>query len=235
MQRQKPLYTPNSNTLYGEIKMALSYEKQHQIFKLLSEGKSSVEIRKEVGCSKNTLAKYKKEFEKMVQNAEEEKGEERGSGAIEAATKSPLEIVTTTGKMFNVLDLARNEKDLGEMGAQSGMVIGSIIDDFTIAGDMSKPPAVRYAKVGRGIYAAASMAFSSVETWRQLNEQRKLKQEIQLTTVTTGELKEQILALVKEKEKIEIETIVREMGIDKERVVNAINALENEGKLEKVR
>lgn len=211
--------------------MALSYEKQRQIFKLLSEGKSPAEIRKEVGCSKNTLAKYKKEFEEMMQNVEEEKGGE----AIEATTKSPLEIVTATGKMFNVLDLARNEKDLGEMGAQSGMVIGSIIDDFTSAGDMSKPPAVRYAKAGRGVYAAASMAFSGFETWRQLNEQRKLKQEVQLTTVTTGELKEQILALVKEKEKIEIETIVKEMGIDKERVVNAINALESEGKLEKIK
>ena len=215
--------------------MALSYEKQRQIFKLLSEGKSPVEIRKEVGCSKNTFAKYKKEFEKMVQNAEEEEGGEGEGGAIEAATKSPLGIVTATGKMFNVLDLARSDKDLGEMGAQSGMVVGGIVDDFISAGDRSKPPAVRYAKVGRGIHAAASMAFSSIETWRQLNEQRKLKQEVQLTTVTTGELKEQILALVKEKEKIEIETIAKELDIDTERVVNAINALENEGKLEKVK
>ena len=220
--------------MYGDVKMALSYEKQRQIFKLLSEGKSPVEIRKEVGCSRNTFAKYKKEFEKMVQNAEEEGGGGEG-GAIEEATKSPLGIVTATGKMFNVLDLARSDKDLGEMGAQSGMVVGGIVDDFISAGDRSKPPAVRYAKVGRGIHAAASMAFSTIETWRQLSEQRKLKQEVQLTTVTTGELKEQILALVKEKEKIEIETIAKELDIDTERVVNAINALENEGKLEKVK
>lgn len=215
--------------------MALSYEKQHQIFKLLSEGKSPTEIRKEVGCSKNTFTKYKKEFEKMMQNAEEKKGGEGESGAIDMTNKSPLEIVTTTGKMFNVLDLARNEKDLGEMGAQSGMVIGSIIDDFTSAGDMTKPPAVRYAKAGRGIYATASMLFSSVETWRQLNEQRKMKQEVQLTAVTTSELKEQILALVTEKKKLGIETIAKELDIDKERVVSAINALESEGKLEQVK
>ena len=215
--------------------MALSYEKQHQIFKLLSEGKSPTEIRKAVGCSKNTFAKYKKEFEKMMQKAEGEKGEGESSEALDMTGKSPLEIVTTTGKMFNVLDLARTEKDLGEMGAQGGMVIGSIIDDFTSAGDMSKPPAVRYAKVGRGIYATASMVFSGVETWRQLNAQRKLKQEVQLTTVTRSELKEQILALVKAKEKIEIETIAKELEVDEGRVVGAINALESEGKLEKVK
>ena len=214
--------------------MALSYEKQHQIYKLLSEGKSPVEIRKEVGCSKNTLAKYKKEFDKMIQNAEE-KGEGETSGALDLTNKSPLEIVTTTGKMFNVLDLARNEKDLGEMGAQSGMVIGSIIDDFTSAGDMSKPPAVRYAKVGRGIYATASMLFSGVETYWQLNTQRKLKQEVQLTAVTKSELKEQILALVTEKKKLEIENIAKELDVDEKRVVSAISELENEGKLEKVR
>ncbi|MCK4500423.1 hypothetical protein KAU11_07990, partial [Candidatus Babeliales bacterium] len=211
------------------------YEKQHQIFKLLSEGKSPTEIRKAVGCSKNTFAKYKKEFEKMMQKAEGEKGEGESSEALDMTGKSPLEIVTTTGKMFNVLDLARTEKDLGEMGAQGGMVIGSIIDDFTSAGDMSKPPAVRYAKVGRGIYATASMVFSGVETWRQLNAQRKLKQEVQLTTVTRSELKEQILALVKAKEKIEIETIAKELEVDEGRVVGAINALESEGKLEKVK
>ena len=213
--------------------MALSYEKQHLIYKLLSEGKSPTEIRKAVGCSKNTFAKYKKEFEKMLQKAEDEKGEGESGEAVDLTGKSPLEIVTT-GKMFNVLDLARTEKDLGEMGAQSGMVIGSIIDDFTSAGDMSKPPAVRYAKVGRGIYATASMVFSGVETWRQLNAQRKLKQEVQLTTVTRSELKEQILALVKTKEKMEIETIAKELEVDEGRVVSAINALESEGKLEKV-
>ena len=215
--------------------MSLSYERQHQIFKLLSEGKSPVEIRKAVGCTKNTVSKYKKEFEKMVQKAEDEKGEGKSNEALDMTGKSPLEIVTTTGKMFNVLDLARTEKDLGEMGAQSGMVIGSIIDDFTSAGDMSKPPAVRYAKVGRGIYATASMVFSGVETWRQLNAKRKLKQEVQLTTVTRSELKEQILALVKAKEKIEIETIAKELEVDEGRVVSAINALESEGKLEKVK
>ena len=171
----------------------------------------------------------------MMQKAEGEKGEGESSEALDMTGKSPLEIVTTTGKMFNVLDLARTEKDLGEMGAQGGMVIGSIIDDFTSAGDMSKPPAVRYAKVGRGIYATASMVFSGVETWRQLNAQRKLKQEVQLTTVTRSELKEQILALVKAKEKIEIETIAKELEVDEGRVVGAINALESEGKLEKVK
>jgi hypothetical protein len=139
------------------------------------------------------------------------------------------------GKSVNVLDLARDEKEVSSLGIQSGMVVGGIVDDAVSAFDSTKPMSVRLAKAMRGTLTAGSLIFGAVETWRQIDAQRKLSQRVQKTTITKAELKEQIMAILNKKsEPVTIEELAKELDISPMRVIDAIGELESEGKLERI-
>jgi predicted Rossmann fold nucleotide-binding protein DprA/Smf involved in DNA uptake len=115
------------------------------------------------------------------------------------------------------------------------MVVGGIVDDAVSAFDSTKPMSVRLAKAMRGTLTAGSLIFGAVETWRQIDAQRKLSQQVQKTTITKAELKEQIMAVLSKKnEPTTIEELAKELDVSYERVIGAVDELESEGKLERV-
>jgi transposase-like protein len=215
--------------------MALTREQQDKIFELLDKGYRVSEIAKQIGCSKNTVAKYKKEHERM--KGGQKSGEAEGKEEEKAiAKKEPVNMLDMfgAGKSVNILDLARDEKDVSSLGVQSGMVVGSIVDDAVSAFDSTKPMSVRLAKAMRGTLTAGSLIFGAVETWKQIDAQRKLSQRVQKTTITKAELKEQIMAVLSKKnEPTTIEELAKELDVSYERVIGATDELESEGKLER--
>jgi len=102
--------------------MALSLEQQRKIFELLEQGKRIKEIAKEVGCSENTVRRYKKEWERL-----REKGQggaieiaDKGEGVRHAGTLKALQ----EGRGTNILDLARDETLLQKCPARAEEAIG---------------------------------------------------------------------------------------------------------------
>jgi len=214
--------------------MALSYEKQQKIFELLNKGTKTAAISEEVGVSRNTVTKYKKEWEEM-------KKKEKEKGVELAVEKKSTMALLSGGRAFNILDLARSESDLGELGAQAGMVVGGIADDFIEATDGTKPLNVRLAKFTRGALAGGSALLTGYETVRRVREERRLKERVKLSPIAQDELKAKILEIIKtRKEEMEIRALCSELmnvvgSVDRDRILAAIDELVNEGKLEVVR
>jgi len=210
--------------------MALSFEKQAKLFELLAQGKTQKEIAEIVGCSRNTVKKYADIFKKRVKERKAQGEEKLLSNITNSGTA--LDVISREGMIHNILDLAKNEKDLGEMGAHAGMVVGSIADDLRYIWDATKPPHIRFAKVMRGGLTASSILFAATETYRRLREEEELKKAVRLTIATKDELKTQILELLKARGEMDVSDIAKELNIDARRIISAINELKREGIIE---
>jgi len=212
--------------------MALKVEQQQKIFKLLAEGKRIKEIAKEVGCSENTVRRYKKEWEQL-----REKGQggaieiaDREEGARHAGTLKALQ----EGRGTNILDLARDETQVMEIGASAGAVVAGMLDDFASAFDTTKPVNVRFAKAMRGSLTASSLVFAASEFFRNVQRERKRRLVVKASETTKEELKEKIMDVVlsNKHREMSVDEIVEAVGADENRVVSAIEELIREGRLE---
>ena len=169
--------------------MALSLEQQRKIFELLEQGKRIKEIAKEVGCSENTVRRYKKEYERL---------RERG-GAIEAVSEGGAIKHTGTlkalqeGRGTNILDLARDETQVMEIGASAGAVVAGMLDDFASAFDTTKPVNVRFAKAMRGSLTASSLLFAASEFFRNVQRERKRRLVVKVSETTKDVRSKQVL------------------------------------------
>jgi len=212
--------------------MALSLEQQRKIFELLEQGKRIKEIAKEVGCSENTVRRYKKEWERL-----REKGQ---GGAIEIADKEGSVRRAGTlkalqeGKGTNILDLARDETQVMEIGASAGAVVAGMLDDFASAFDTTKPVNVRFAKAMRGSLTASSLLFAASEFFRNVQRERKRRLVVKVSETTKEELKEKIMDVVlsNKHREMSVDEIVEAVGADENRVMGAIEELIREGRLE---
>jgi len=212
--------------------MALSLEQQRKIFELLEQGKRIKEVAKEVGCSENTVRRYKKEYERL---------RERGQGgAIEIADKEEGVRRAGTlkalqeGRGTNILDLARDETQVMEIGASAGAVVAGMLDDFASAFDTTKPVNVRFAKAMRGSLTASSLVFAASEFFRNVQRERKKRIVVKASDTTKEELKEKIMDVVlsNKHREMSVDEIVEAVGADENRVVSAIEELIREGRLE---
>jgi len=212
--------------------MALKVEQQQKIFKLLAEGKRIKEIAKEVGCSENTVRRYKKEWERL-----REKGQggaieiaDEGGGVRHAGTLKALQ----EGRGTNILDLARDETQVMEIGASAGAVVAGMLDDFASAFDTTKPVNVRFAKAMRGSLTASSLLFAASEFFRNVQRERKRRLVVKASETTKEELKERIVDVVlsNKHREMSVDEIVEAVGADENRVMSAIEELIREGRLE---
>ena len=212
--------------------MALSLKQQRKIFELLEQGKRIKDIAKEVGCSENTVRRYKKEWERL-----REKGQ---GGAIEIADKEEGVRRAGTlkalqeGRGTNILDLARDETQVMEIGASAGAVVAGMLDDFASAFDTTKPVNVRFAKAMRGSLTASSLLFAASEFFRNVQRERKKRIVVKASDTTKEELKEKIMDVVlsNKHREMSVDEIVEAVGADENRVVSAIEELLREGRLE---
>jgi len=210
--------------------MALSLEQQRKIFELLEQGKRIKEIAKEVGCSENTVRRYKKEYERLREK-------ERG-GAIEAVSEGVRHAGTLKalqeGRGANILDLARDETQVMEIGASAGAVVAGMLDDFATAFDTTKPVNVRFAKAMRGSLTASSLLFAASEFFRNVQRERKKRMVVRASETTKEELKEKIMKVVlSDKHRaMSVDEIIEKVGADEDRVLDAIEELVREGRLE---
>lgn len=212
--------------------MALSLEQQQKILELLEKGKRIKEIAKEVGCSENTVRRYKKEYEQLRQKGAIEAVSRGGdeSGGVRAGTLKALQ----EGKGTNILDLARDETQVMEIGASAGAVVAGMLDDFASAFDTTKPVNVRFAKAMRGSLTASSLLFAASEFFRNVQRERKRRMVVKASDTTKEELKEKIMEVVlsdKHRE-MSVDEIVESVGADENRVLSAIEELIREGRLE---
>ena len=212
--------------------MALSLEQQRKIFELLEQGKRIKEIAKEVGCSENTVRRYKKEWERL-----REKGQggaieiaDKGEGVRHAGTLKALQ----EGRGTNILDLARDETQVMEIGASAGAVVAGMLDDFASAFDTTKPVNVRFAKAMRGSLTASSLVFAASEFFRNVQRERKRRLVVKASETTKEELKEKIMDVVlsNKHREMSVDEIVEAVGADENRVMSAIEELIREGRLE---
>jgi len=212
--------------------MALSLEQQRKIFELLEQGKRIKEIAKEVGCSENTVRRYKKEYERLREKeregAIEATGE--GEGIKHAGTLKALQ----EGRGANILDLARDETQVMEIGASAGAVVAGMLDDFATAFDTTKPVNVRFAKAMRGSLTASSLLFAASEFFRNVQRERKKRMVVKASETTKEELKEKIMKVVlSDKHRaMSVDEIIEKVGEDEGRVLDAIEELVREGRLE---
>ena len=208
--------------------MALSLEQQRKIFELLEQGKRIKEIAKEVGCSENTVRRYKKEYERL---------REQG-GAIETVSEGVRHAGTLKalqeGRGANILDLARDETQVMEIGASAGAVVAGMLDDFATAFDTTKPVNVRFAKAMRGSLTASSLLFAASEFFRNVQRERKKRLVVKASETTKEELKEKIMKVVlSDKHRaMSVDEIIEKVGADEDRVLDAIEELVREGRLE---
>jgi len=208
--------------------MALSLEQQRKIFELLEQGKRIKEIAKEVGCSENTVRRYKKEYERL---------REQG-GAIEAVSEGVRHAGTLKalqeGRGANILDLARDETQVMEIGASAGAVVAGMLDDFATAFDTTKPVNVRFAKAMRGSLTASSLLFAASEFFRNVQRERKKRMVVKASDTTKEELKEKIMKVVlSDKHRaMSVDEIIEKVGANEDRVLDAIEELVREGRLE---
>jgi len=212
--------------------MALNLEQQRKIFELLERGKRIKEIAKEVGCSENTVRRYKKEWERL-----REKGQggaieiaDEGEGVRHAGTLKALQ----EGRGTNILDLARDETQVMEIGASAGAVVAGMLDDFASAFDTTKPVNVRFAKAMRGSLTASSLLFAASEFFRNVQQERKRRMVVKASETTKEELKEKIMDVVlsNKHREMSVDEIVEAVGADENRVMRAIEELIREGRLE---
>jgi len=212
--------------------MALSLEQQRKIFELLEQGKRIKEIAKEVGCSENTVRRYKKEHERLREKerggAIEATGE--GEGIKHAGTLKALQ----EGRGANILDLARDEAQVMEIGASAGAIVAGMLDDFATAFDTTKPVNVRFAKAMRGSLTASSLLFAASEFFRNVQRERKKRMVVKASETTKEELKEKIMKVVlSDKHRaMSVNEIIEKVGANEDRVLDAIEELVREGRLE---
>ena len=215
--------------------MALSLEQQQKIFELLEKGKRIKEIAKEVGCSENTVRRYKKEYERLRQKGVvEATGKEVKEGEAGESVKRGALKALQEGRGTNILDLARDETQVMEIGASAGAVIAGMLDDFASAFDTTKPVNVRFAKAMRGSLTASSLLFAASEFFRNVQRERKRKMVVKASETTKEELKEKIMEVVlSDKHRaMSIDEIIEKVGEDEAKVMSAIEELIREGRLE---
>lgn len=203
--------------------MGLSVEQQQEIFKLAGEGLSPEAIRDKTGHTQVTVNKYLAKWATT------------GKDGVPAKSGEALIVRPDKGQMVNVLDLARTESDLGELGGQAGLVIGGVVDDLIEAADSTKPISIRLAKLTRGMIAGGSVLLTGYETVQRIREERLSKRKIKGTAITQDELKVKILELVgKEDKQLVIGELTELIGqpVDRNRITTAISELVHEGKLE---
>ncbi|RLF92274.1 hypothetical protein DRN52_08340 [Thermococci archaeon] len=212
--------------------MALSLEQQRKIFELLEQGKRIKEIAKEVGCSENTVRRYKKEWERLRERGQGGAIEiaDKGEGVRHAGTLKALQ----EGRGTNILDLARDETQVMEIGASAGAVVAGMLDDFASAFDTTKPVNVRFAKAMRGSLTASSLLFAASEFFRNVQRERKRRLVVRVSETTKEELKEKIMDVVlsNKHREMSVDEIVEVVGADENRVMGAIEELIREGRLE---
>ena len=212
--------------------MALSLEQQRKIFELLERGKRIKEIAKEVGCSENTVRRYKKEWGRLRERGQGGAIEiaDKGEGVRHAGTLKALQ----EGRGTNILDLARDETQVMEIGASAGAVVAGMLDDFASAFDTTKPVNVRFAKAMRGSLTASSLLFAASEFFRNVRRERKRRLVVKASETTKEELKEKIMDVVlsNKHREMSVDEIVESVGADENRVMSAIEELIREGRLE---
>ena len=212
--------------------MALSLEQQRKIFELLEQGKRIKEIAKEVGCSENTVRRYKKEWEQLREKGQEGAIEiaDKGEGVRHAGTLKALQ----EGRGTNILDLARDETQVMEIGASAGAVVAGMLDDFASAFDTTKPVNVRFAKAMRGSLTASSLVFAASEFFRNVQRERKKRMVVKASETTKEELKEKVMKVVlSDKHRaMSVDEIIEKVGEDEDKVLSAIEELIREGRLE---
>jgi len=212
--------------------MALSLEQQRKIFELLERGKRIKEIAKEVGCSENTVRRYKKEWGRLRERGQGGAIEiaDKGEGVRHAGTLKALQ----EGRGTNILDLARDETQVMEIGASAGAVVAGMLDDFASAFDTTKPVNVRFAKAMRGSLTASSLVFAASEFFRNVQRERKKRIVVKASDTTKEELKEKIMDVVlsNKHREMSVDEIVDAVGADENRVMSAIEELIREGRLE---
>ena len=210
--------------------MALSLEQQRKIFELLEQGKRIKEIAKEVGCSENTVRRYKKEYERLREQGGAIEATGEGEGIKHTGTLKALQ----EGRGANILDLARDETQVMEIGASAGAVVAGMLDDFATAFDTTKPVNVRFAKAMRGSLTASSLLFAASEFFRNVQRERKKRMVVKASETTKEELKEKIMKVVlSDKHRaMSVDEIIEKVGADEDRVLDAIEELVREGRLE---
>ena len=210
--------------------MALSLEQQRKIFELLEQGKRIKEIAKEVGCSENTVRRYKKEYERLREQGGAIEATGEGEGIKHTGTLKALQ----EGRGANILDLARDETQVMEIGASAGAVVAGMLDDFATAFDTTKPVNVRFAKAMRGSLAASFLLFAASEFFRNVQRERKKRMVVKASDTTKEELKEKIMKVVlSDKHRaMSVDEIIEKVGADEDRVLDAIEELVREGRLE---
>jgi len=212
--------------------MALSLEQQRKIFELLEQGKRIKEIAKEVGCSENTVRRYKKEYERLRER--EQRGVIEATGEGEGIKHTGTLKALQEGRGANILDLARDETQVMEIGASAGAVVAGMLDDFATAFDTTKPVNVRFAKAMRGSLTASSLLFAASEFFRNVQRERKKRMVVRASETTKEELKEKIMKVVlSDKHRaMSVDEIIEKVGEDEDKVVSAIEELIREGRLE---
>jgi len=212
--------------------MALSLEQQRKIFELLEQGKRIKEIAKEVGCSENTVRRYKKEYERLRERGQGGTIEiaDKREGVRHAGTLKALQ----EGRGTNILDLARDETQVMEIGASAGAVVAGMLDDFASAFDTTKPVNVRFAKAMRGSLTASSLVFAASEFFRNVQRERKKRMVVKASETTKEELKEKVMKVVlSDKHRaMSVDEIIEKVGEDEDKVLSAIEELIREGRLE---
>jgi len=210
--------------------MALSLEQQRKIFELLEQGKRIKEIAKEVGCSENTVRRYKREYERLREQGGAIEATGEGGGIKHTGTLKALQ----EGRGANILDLARDETQVMEIGASAGAVVAGMLDDFATAFDTTKPVNVRFAKAMRGSLTASSLLFAASEFFRNVQRERKKRLVVKASETTKEELKEKIMKVVlSDKHRaMSLDEIIEKVSEDEDRVLDAIEELVREGRLE---
>lgn len=208
--------------------MALDFETQQRIFDMLDKGRDISDIKNEIGCSRNTIAKYKVEHEKnkKVNGEDENNGNE-----ITKKRPSTLEMVSDKNGV-NILDLARNENDLIDMGGQAGLILSGAVADITDAFDTAKPIRVRVSKAFRGVSTVVPALIIGLENTKNRNAAKKMSEEVRVPRITKENLEIQILELVAESGSISIDEISEATGEHNDRVLRVINGLIKEDRLE---
>ena len=210
--------------------MALSLEQQRKIFALLEQGKRIKEIAKEVGCSENTVRRYKREYERLREQGGAIEATGEGGGIKHTGTLKALQ----EGRGANILDLARDEAQVMEIGASAGAIVAGMLDDFATAFDTTKPVNVRFAKAMRGSLTASSLLFAASEFFRNVQRERKKRMVVKASETTKEELKEKIMKVVlSDKHRaMSVNEIIEKVGANEDRVLDAIEELVREGRLE---
>ena len=153
--------------------MALSIEKQIKIINMLDKGYGITEIAGAVGCSEETVRKYRKKREDLLKSPQalaevkaNIEGVRRGLElrAIEAINR---------GVITNPLDIARDSWDLAEIGTGTGIVIAGAVDDIRLAFDRNLPYTKRVARGMRGAQAVVSIFAGIYEGISQFTEKRE--------------------------------------------------------------